>query len=134
MSSSYITKNHKKFYIKIHLILVCKYRKKLLLNGIEDFVKQTIFDISKTSDFTIDIMETDKDHIHILLQYNPADSVTRIASILKQYSTYKAWREHKKMLLHHYWKEKTLWSDGYFAASIGQVSQETIERYIEHQG
>ena len=45
-----------------------------------------------------------------------------------------ATREHKKMLLHHYWKEKTLWSDGYFAASIGQVSQETIERYIEHQG
>ena len=37
------------------------------------------------------------------------------------------------MLKQHYWKERTLWSDGYFAASIGQVSQETIERYIKNQ-
>ncbi|MBO6159361.1 MAG: transposase, partial [Firmicutes bacterium] len=31
-------------------------------------------------------------------------------------------------------KKRILWSDGYFAASIGQVSQEIIERYIEEQG
>ena len=38
------------------------------------------------------------------------------------------------MLATLYWKEHTLWSDGYFAASIGQVSQATIEHYIENQG
>lgn len=37
-------------------------------------------------------------------------------------------------LKHHYWKERTLWSDGYFAASIEAVSQSVIMRYIENQG
>jgi putative transposase len=44
------------------------------------------------------------------------------------------WRKHHKQLSGHYWKEHTLWSDGYFAASIGEVSAETIRRYIESQG
>lgn len=38
------------------------------------------------------------------------------------------------MLKKHYWKEHTLWSDGYFAASVGMVSQATIEQYIKNQG
>ena len=79
-------------------------------------------------------METDKDHIHILIQYKPTDSITKIVSALKQFSTYYAWKENGAMLRKHYWKEHTLWSDGYFSASIGQVSQETIERYIAEQG
>jgi putative transposase len=38
-------------------------------------------------------METDKDHIHILLQYNPTDSITQIVSTLKQVSAYCAWKK-----------------------------------------
>ena len=79
-------------------------------------------------------METDKDHIHILLQYNPTDSIKNIVSLLKQKSTYMAWINYNNILKRCYWKEHTLWSDGYFAASIGMVSQTTIERYIENQG
>ena len=97
-------------------------------------VKQYIFDACKDHHWYIRRMETDKDHIHILLQYNPTDSITNIVSVLKQYSTYRAWKDYQPMLHHHYWKSKTLWSDGYFAASIGQVSQTTIEHYIENQG
>lgn len=44
------------------------------------------------------------------------------------------WKHYWSFLNQKYWKEKTLWSDGYFVASIGQVSQETIEHYIESQG
>ncbi|WP_029201484.1 IS200/IS605 family transposase, partial [Oribacterium sp. NK2B42] len=79
-------------------------------------------------------MESDKDHIHMLIQYNPTDSISRVASVLKQCSTYNTWHDHEKWLVNHYWKERTLWSDGYFACSIGQVSQATIEHYIENQG
>lgn len=79
-------------------------------------------------------METDKDHIRILLQYNPKDCVSTIAAVLKQYSTYYIWKTHASFLQQHYWKEKTFWSDGYFAASVGQASQATIENYIENQG
>ena len=134
MSSSYITKNHKKFYIKIHLILVCKYRKKLLLNGIEDFVKQTIFDISKTSDFTIDIMETDKDHIHILLDMSPNYSIASIVNRIKAITTNRLWKQYGLFLKKQFWKERTFWSDGYFCCSIGEGNPNTIRKYIENQG
>ena len=33
-----------------------------------------------------------------------------------------------------FWKEKTFWSDVYFSCSIGNVSKETIEKYIQNQG
>lgn len=70
----------------------------------------------------------------MLMQYNPTDSITKIVSKLKQMSTYYMWIKHPDILLKYYWNTKTLWSDGYFAASIGQVSQDTIEKYIEQQG
>ena len=65
---------------------------------------------------------------------NPTDSITHIVSILKQHSTYLSWQQHSALLEQHYLKKHVLWSDSYFAASIGTVSQAVIERYIENQG
>ena len=79
-------------------------------------------------------METDRDHIYILLQYNPDDSITRIARTLKQCSTYHAWKRHAPLLRHFYWKEHTLWSDGYFACTVGNASTEVVAQYIASQG
>lgn len=130
----YQHRRHNKNLLMVHLIFVTKYRKPILTGGFRDDIKQYIFGTCVRHHWYIRKMETDQDHIHILLQYNPTDSVTEIASILKQHSTYLAWKNHSLILRHHYWKERTLWSNGYFAASIGQVSQSTIEHYIEHQG
>jgi len=34
----------------------------------------------------------------------------------------------------YYWSENTLWSDGYYASTIGNVSKEAAEYYIRNQG
>ena len=130
----YQHRRHNKNLLMVHLIFVIKYRRKLFFGNFRDDVKQYLFDTCKRYHWYIIRMETDKDHVHILLQYNPTDSVTRIVATLKQHSTYLAWNHYSKTLCGFYWKERTLWSDGYFAASIGQVSQTTIEHYIENQG
>lgn len=130
----YQHRRHNKNLLMAHIIMVTKYRKPLLYNDFRNAIKQYIFDICVQRRWYIKRMETDRDHIHILLQYNPTDSITKIVSSLKQQSTWLAWKSHGAMLQKHYWRERTLWSDGYFAASVGQVSQETIERYIEQQG
>ena len=54
--------------------------------------------------------------------------------LLKQYSTYQMWKFHKSYLTTQFWKRHILWSDGYFVCSIGQISQEIIEKYIQNQG
>ena len=81
-------------------------------------------------------MEVDKDHIHMLVQYTQTKSILDIVRLFKQMSTYRIWRQNNNhiYLKKQFWLEKTFWGDGYFAFSIGQVSQETIEKYIQNQG
>ena len=79
-------------------------------------------------------METDKDHIHFLLEYDTTDRVCDIVKIIKQETTYYLWQKYNNFLSKKYWKKHIFWSDGYFACSIGEVSSATIQRYIESQG
>ena len=134
VNDNYQHRRHNKNLLQVHLIFVTKYRKQLFFNSFKNDIKQNIFETSKNHHWYIKKMETDKDHIHILLQYNPTDNVTNIVRILKQRSAHFAWGKYKNILEKEYWKEHTLWSDGYFACSIGEVSQEIIEKYIEGQG
>lgn len=90
--NEYISHNWHKYYLKCHLIFVCKYRKKLLLNDVDIFVKNVFQRIANESDFSIDIMETDKDHIHLLVSYPPNLSVSTIVKRLKQISTNSVWQ------------------------------------------
>jgi len=126
---------HSKYSMKVHIIFVTKYRKKVFMPGsLADAVKQFLYDAAEKYGYTIIQMETNKDHVHILLEYSPKVSASDIVKQLKQYSTFQMWQHYKEYLFKHYWKHKILWSDGYFACSIGQVSQEIIEKYIQNQG
>ena len=113
---------------------MCKYRKKLLINNFDHIVENIILEISYRSNFIIDILETDEDHIHILISYPPKLSVTSIVRKLKQETTIYLWKNYPKFLSKQLWKEHTFWSDGYFACSIGEANPETIKQYIENQG
>ena len=134
MKDIYQHRQHNKNLLMAHIILVTKFRKKLFFGNFINDVKQYIYDTCVKHHWYVKPMETDKDHIHILLQYDPTDCITDIIRTLKQYSTYYAWKYHGDILKQHYWKNRILWLDGYFAASIGQVSQTTIEHYIENHG
>ena len=131
----YISRNHSKYLLMAHLIFVTKCRKKLLIKY-GDEIKQILSDIAEEKDFEIIEMEVDKDHVHLLVSYNPTQSILDIVRLLKQISTYQIWRKNNNHLYlsKQFWKEKTFWSDGYFACSIGNVSKETIEKYIQSQG
>ena len=130
----YISKNHSKFLIKYHIILVCKYRKQLLVGAFEYDMKKIMRHISEMSDFDIEVMETDKDHLHMMVRSDPKLSPLQIVRRLKQMSTSAVWKKYRDFLRHNFYKEQTFWTDGYFVSSIGNVSQETIKKYIENQG
>ncbi len=46
MDSRYNRHNRQKYSLKVHIVLVTKYRKKLLIGSITDYVKQKILDIA----------------------------------------------------------------------------------------
>lgn len=129
----YQERNHSKFLINYHVILVVKYRKSLLLEyGGE--VKEYMIAISQRSNFRITEMEVYKDHIHIMIESDPKVSPLQIVRVLKQESTVSLWKTYYDDLKNHFWKEKTFWSDGYFCCSIGNCSIESVKQYIESQG
>ena len=134
MDSRYNRHNRRKYSPKVHIDLVTKYHKQLLIGSIADDIKQKIFDIANTRGYEIIVIETDKDHIHFLLSYDTTDRVSDIVKIVKQETTYHLWQKYSSILSKQYWKEKTFWSDGYSACSIGEVSSATIQKYIESQG
>ena len=130
----YISTNRAKHYLKCHLIFVCKYRKPILINQIRNDIKQIFISIANFSNFTIEVMETDKVHIHFLIRYIPHLSISQITRRLKQESTRQLWKLHHDILRKYYWYQKILWSDGYFVCSIGEASPDTIKKYILEQG
>lgn len=98
MKDIYQHRKHNKNLLMVHLIFVTKYRKRLFYGAFREDVKQLLFEACIKHHCYIKRMETDKDHMHILLQYNPTDSVTKIVSLLKQYSTYYVWKKYPAML------------------------------------
>ena len=92
--NGYHHRGHNKTKLLVHLIFVAKYRKPLLSGSIDNDIKQFIFEAAKTNHWYIRKMETDTDHIHILLQYPPNDSIRHIVPVLKQISTYQIWKRH----------------------------------------
>lgn len=121
---------HTKYSLKAHIIFVTKYRRRIFDREPEELMYLA------AESYNLDIirMETDGDHIHMLIDFRPDMTISDIMKYMKQYSTYYMWKRHESVLRLYYWKRRILWSDGYFACSIGQVSQEIIERYIENQG
>ena len=134
MDNRYNRHNRRKYSLKVHIVLVTKYRKKLLKGSITDDVKQKIFDIANTRGYEIIAMEADKDQLHFLISYDTTDRVCDIVKIVKQETTYYLWQKYGSFLSKQYWKKRIFWSDGYFACSIGEVSSATIQKYIESQG
>ena len=131
----YVSENHSKYLLVVNLIFVVKYRRNLLVK-FGDEIKQIFYDITDEKNISIVEMEVDKNHIHLLVHYKPTMSVLDIVRWFKQISTYRIWRQNGnlKILSKYFWKERTFWSDWYFSCSIGNVSKETIEKYIQNQG
>ena len=116
----------------VHLIFVVKYRRNLFVK-FGDEIKQIFYNIADEKNISIIKMKVDKNHIHLLVHYKSTMSVLNIVKWFKQISIYRLWRQNNNMveLTKFFWKEKTFWSDGYFSCSIGNVSKETIEKYIQ---
>ena len=71
------------------------------------------------------------DHIHVMIQSNPRNSVSEIVQILKG-GTSRIIRKEFPELEEFLWGD-SFWADGYFSETVGQVNWETIRKYIQNQ-
>ena len=123
MDNRYNRHNRRKYSLKVHIVLVTKYRKQLLKDSIADDVKQKIFDIANTYGYEIVAIETDKDHIHFLLIYDTTDRVCDIVKIVKQETTYYLWHKYGSFLSKQYWKKKYFGQTDILLAALEKYRQ-----------
>lgn len=115
--------------INYHFVFCPRYRKKIFLKTeVEQRFKELVISISDELDMQIIAIETDKDHAHLFLNalptLSPADIMAKMKGI-----TSKRLREEFKHLQHM----TSLWTRSYFVSTAGNVSSETIKRYVEQQ-
>ena len=94
MKAKYHHSSHSKYLIKLHIVFAVKYRKKLLVDSLDEDMKQLLFEISQEKGFTVDTMQSDIDHIHILVDIPPTLSAFQIVHQLKQLSTFRIWKKY----------------------------------------
>lgn len=126
------TNKHSVFLMHYHLILVVKYRKKVIDNSISDRLREMFEYISPN--YKINLLEWnhDKDHIHILFKAHPKSELSKFINAYKSASSRlikKEYPEIKKRL----WKEY-FWSRSFCLLTTGGAPKEIIKRYIESQG
>lgn len=129
----YETYNHAKTLLRYHMIFSTKYRRNCL-SGIEGSLEESLRYVESVSNFKIERIGIDKNHVHLLIKSCPSMSITSIVRRLKQITTRQLWKEQAEHLSKYYWKKKKLWTNGYFCCTVGDVSTKIIERYIEKQG
>ena len=71
------------------------------------------------------------DHVHLIIQTNPSDSVAEVVQRLKG-GTSRVIRKEFPELEEFLWGD-SLWADGYFAETVGSVDEEVVRRYIRQQ-
>ena len=126
------TNNHSVFLLFYHLILVTKYRKKVIDNVISDRLKEIFLYIAPKYNVTLQEWNHDKDHVHILLKSHHNTELSKFINAYKSASSRLIKKEYpviKKAL----WKEY-FWSRSFCLVTSGGAPLEVLKRYIESQG
>jgi putative transposase len=117
------------FSLKYHLVGCPKYRRKVLLGSVIEDLKTLLFQKAAELPVTIEALEVVQDHVHLFVSADPTVSPQRLANQFKGYTS--------RLLRLKYPELRSclpsLWSRSDYVGSVGQVSEETVKRYIETQ-
>lgn len=125
---------HCVFLMHVHLVFVTKYRKDVLTSAMLDEIKDAFCSVCKDFEATLAEFEGEHDHVHLLVNYPPKVSVSKLVNSLKGVSARRLRSnvKFKKDLKKKLWGN-SLWTPSYFASSCGGAPLDIIKQYIEGQ-
>jgi len=125
------TGRHCVFLLHVHLVFVTKYRKTIFQKKHLQTLRQIFEKICKDFDAELKEFNGESDHVHLLVEYPPKVTISKLVNSLKGVSSRKLKELHPE-LKEYYWKN-ALWSPSYFAGSCGGAPLDIIKQYIEKQ-
>ena len=118
--------------INYHVVWSVKYRRKILSEDVELYLKDLVQQIAADKGFTVHLFECGEgDHVHCFVSGPPKLSITDIVKYLKGITGRKLFEQFPE-IREKLWKGQ-LWNHSYYVETIGSVSEENIRRYIENQ-
>ena len=124
--------NHSVFLLCYHLVLVVKYRRKVINDIISDYAKDIFERVGESYNITLVEWNHDIDHVHIQFKAHPNTEISKFINAYKSASSRlikKEFPQVKKKL----WKEY-FWSRSFCLFTTGGAPIEVIKKYIENQG
>ena len=122
---------HTKSDLKVHLIWIPKYRKKVLVGPVAVRARDVLRQIALEHELDIITGKVASDHVHMFISYRPSQDVSKIVQWLKGISSRILLSEFPH-LKKQFWG-RHLWARGYLAVSSGNITDEMIQQYIQEQ-
>ena len=129
--AEYIHGEHTIHDIKYHIVWITKYRYRVLKDKIAMRAKELLIQGCSARNVTIIQGSIGKDHIHMLLSAPTSIAPSKLVQYLKGRSS-KLLQDEFPELKKRYWGQH-LWARGYFCVTVGSVTKEMIQEYIEKQ-
>ena len=118
---------HRVHLIVYHLIRCPKRRKAILIGSLKDRLIQLIAEKYAEKGWDILELAVQPDHLHLFVRVWPSDSAAQVVKEVKGFTAFHLRKEFVPALS----KLPSLWTRSYFASTAGNVSAETIQKYIE---
>ena len=122
--------SHTVYKIEYHFVWVTKYRYKVLHGDVGQRVREVVRQTCEAFEIRILKGVVSKDHVHILVSAPPELASSEIMRRIKGRTSSKLFEEFPA-LKKRYWGQH-FWARGYFCATVGEVSEEMIQEYLEH--
>lgn len=117
------------FNVAYHLIWCPKYRRAVLVDGVDIRLKELLIKKAKEMKMSIEKLEVMPDHVHIFIKCQPVDNPQWIVKNLKGYSSRFLRKEFPTLKS----RLPCLWTRSYYCESVGHISEATVKKYIESQ-
>ena len=129
MDNRWKSSKHAVYNCAYHIIWCPKYRRCVLVDGIEDRLKELLIEKATEHGWIIENIEVMPDYVHIFIKATSNDTPVFIVSQLKAYTSFKLRKEYQKLKS----RLPTLWTRSYYVETIGHISEKTIKKYMDDQ-
>lgn len=128
-TKKYKSDNHLVYSCQYHVIFCPKYRRNVLINGIDSRLKELILEVANKYNFEIIDMEVMPNHVHLLIDCSPKFGINECIKKIKGTTSSILRSEFPELKS----KLPTLWTRSAFVSTVGNVSLEVVKQYIENQ-
>lgn len=125
--------SHSVFSVRLHYVFVTHYRNKALNGEMLNRLKEMIEQVSAKMNCELVEFNGESDHVHILIDFHPKNSISAVAGSLKSSTARMLKKEFPEEVKKYYWGKVSFWSNSYYVASAGGAPIEMLKKYIQNQ-